>query len=191
MLTQTGPSPRQSSMPSLQTDHSALEGSRRPGGRRHLRAHVGVGAGIGASDRAHQSASVLIRPSTVSKNQRALVGRIPAGVAADGGAVRVREAVRRVRAAGGERGAVCAGLGPAMVPAEAVRLVGRVAGLQVRQGGQHGWDSGGGDVDRRAGRGVDVIPGVMRIRGLVGGQGQTLIHFHNFCVLLGVQKISG
>lgn len=73
-----------------------------------------------------------------------------------------------------------------MVPAEAVRLVGRVAGLQV---GQHGWDSGGGDVDRRAGRGVDVIPGVMRVRGLVGGQGQTLIHFHNFYVLLEVQKI--
>lgn len=89
-------------MPSLQTDHSALEGSWRPGGRRHLRAHVRVGAGIGASDRAHQSTSVLIRPSTVSENKRALVGRVPAGVAADGRAVRVGEAVRRVRAAGRE-----------------------------------------------------------------------------------------
>lgn len=191
MLTQTGLSPRQSSMSSLQTYHSALEGSRRPGGRRHLRAHVRIGAGIGASNRAHQSASVLIRPCAVPENQWALVGRIPTGVAVDGRAVRVGEAVRRVRAAGRERGAVIAGLRPAMVPADAVRLVGRVAGLQVGQGGQHGRDSGGGDVDRRAGRGVDVIPGVMRIMGLVGGQGQALIHFQNFSVLFGVWKIQG
>lgn len=173
-------------MPSLQADHSALEWSWRPGGRRHLRAHVGVWAGVGASDRAHQSASVLIRPSAVSENQRALVGRVPAGVAADGRAVRVGEAVRRVRAAGREGGDVIArGLGPAVVPAEAVRLVGRVAGLQVGQGGQHGRNSGGGDVDRRTGRRVDVIPGVMRVRGLVGRQRQALVHFHNFYVPLG------
>lgn len=91
----------------------------------------------------------------------------------------------RVRAAGGEGGAVRAGLRPAMVATEAVGLVGRVAGLQVGEGGQHGWDSGGGDVDRRAGRGVHVIPGVMSVRGLVGGQGQALIHFN---VLLGIWK---
>lgn len=178
-------------MPSLQTDHSALEGPWRPGGRRHLRAHVGVWAGVGAPHRAHQGSSVLITTRAVSQDQRALVGPVAAGVAADGRAVRVGEAVRRVRAAGREGGAVRAGLGPAVVPAEAVRLVGRVAGLQVGQGGQHGGDSGGGDVHRRAGRGVDVIPGVMRVRGLVGGQGQTLIHLHNVYVLFGEWKVWG
>lgn len=172
-------------MPSLQTDHSALEWSWRPGGRRHVRAHVRVRTGIGASDRAHQSASVLIRPSAIPENQRALVGRFPAGAAANGRAVRVGEAVRRVRAAGREGGAIIAGLGPAVVSAEAVRLVGRLAGLQVGQGGQHGWNSCGGDVDRRTGRRVDVIPGVMRVRGLVGRQRQALVHFHNLDVLFG------
>lgn len=94
--------------------------------------------------------------------------------------------MRRVRAAGREGRAVRAGLGPAVVPTEAVGLVGRVAGLQVGQGGQHARDSGGRDVDRRAGRWMDVTPGVMSVRGLVGRQGQTLIHFHNFYVLSGV-----
>lgn len=96
----------------------------------------------------------------------------------------------RVRAAGREAGAVRAGLGPAVVPAEAVGLVGRLAGLQVGQGGQHGWDSGGGDVDRGAGRGVDVIPSVVRVGGLVGGQGQALIHLHNAYVPCGKEKCS-
>ena len=192
MLTQAGPSPGQSALPALQADHPALEGSRCPGGRRHLRAHVGVRAGVGASDRAHQGASVLVRPGAVPEKQRALVGRVPARVAADRRAVRVGQAVMGVRAAGRERGAVRAGLGPAVVPAEAVvGLVGRVARLQVGQGGQHRRDSGGGDVDRGAGRGVDVIPGVVRVRGLVGGQGQALVHVHCVYVLQGCGKGMG
>lgn len=69
--------------------------------------------------------------------------------------------MREVRALGRKGRAISSGLRPAMVPAEAVRLEGRVACLQVGQSGQHGWDSGGRDVDRRAGRGVDVIPGVI------------------------------
>lgn len=102
MLTQTAQSSRETPLSSLQTDHSALEGSWRPGGRRHIRAHVRVGAGIGASDGAHQSSSVLIRPSPISQNQRALIGRVPASVTAHGRAVRVGETVWRVRAAGRE-----------------------------------------------------------------------------------------
>lgn len=89
----------------------------------------------------------------------------------------------RVRATGREGGTVRSSLGPAVVPTKAMGLVGRLASLQVGQGGQHGWDSGGRDVDRRAGRGMDVVPGVMRVRRLVGGQGQALIHFHKFPVL--------
>lgn len=88
-LTQTGASPGQASVPPLQADHPALERSRRPGGRRHLRTHVRVRAGIRAADRAHQRASILVRPRAVSENQRALVGCIPARVAADRRAVRV------------------------------------------------------------------------------------------------------
>lgn len=80
-------------------------------------------------------------------------------------------------AAGREGRAVCAGLGPAVMTTETVRLMGRVAGLQVGQGGQHGRNSGGRDVDGRAGRGMDVIPGVMRVMGLIGRKGQALIHF--------------
>ena len=87
--------------------------------------------------------------------------------------------MRSVRAAGGEGRAIRGALGPAVMSAEAVGLMGGVAGLQIGQSGQHGWNSGGGNIDRRAGRGVDVIPGVMRVRGLVGGQGQALIHCHN------------
>lgn len=189
MLTKAGPSPGHTALPALQTDHSTLEGSGRPGGRRHLRTHVGVRARIGAADGAHQGAAVLVRPGAVSEDQRALVGGVAAGVAADWRAVRVGQAVVRVRAAGRERGAVRGGLRPAVVPAEAVvRLVGRVARLQVGQGGQHGRDPGGGDVDRGAGRGVDVIPGVVRVRGLVGGQGQALIHLHRVYVLSGIWK---
>lgn len=174
--TQTGPSSTQTPLPSLQADHSALKGSRRPGGRRHLRAHVRVRAGVGPSDRAYQGASVLVCPCAVTEHQRALVGPVPAGVAADRRAVRVGEAVRWVRAAGSEGAAVGAALGPAVVPAEAVGLMGRVAGLQVGQSGQHRRDSGRGHVDRRAGRGMDVIPGVVCVRRLVGGQRQALIH---------------
>lgn len=144
----------------MQTDNSALERSGRPGRCRHFWAHVGVGAGVGSADRAHQGAPVLIGPRAVSENQRALVGRVPARVAADGRAVRV-EAVRRMGAAARESGAVRGALLPPVVPAEAVRLVGRVAGRQVGQGGQHARNSGGRDVDRRVGRSVDVIPGVV------------------------------
>ena len=69
--------------------------------------------------------------------------------------------MRELRALGRKGRALSAGLRPAVVPAEAVRLEGRVAGLQTGQSGQHGWDSGGRDVDRRAGRGMDVSPGVI------------------------------
>lgn len=71
-------------MSSLQTDPSALEGSWCPGGRRHICAHVRVGAGIGTSGRAHHCASVLIRPSAVSEIPRTLIGRVPAGVTVNG-----------------------------------------------------------------------------------------------------------
>lgn len=184
ILTQAGPPPGQPSGPALQADHSALEGSGGPGGRRHLGAHVRVRAGIRSPDRAHQSTSVLVRPGPGPQHQRALVARLPARVAADGRAVRVGEAVRRVRAAGGEgravRGALGPAVGPPVGPAEPVGLVGGVAGLQV---GQHGRDSGGRDVDRRAGRGVEVVPGV------IVGLGQTLIHVHSGSVLVSDLRI--
>lgn len=186
MLTQAGPSPGQTSLAALQTDHSALERSRRPGRRGHLRAHVRVRAGVGAPNRAHQGASVLIGPGAVPENQRTLVARVPSRAGADRRAVRVGESVRGVGAAGCEGRAVGAGLGPAVVPAEAVGLMGRVAGLQVGQGGKHARDSGGGHVDRRAGRGVHVIPGVVCVRGLVGGQGQALIHVTDLVFLRGI-----
>lgn len=88
------------------------------------------------------------------------------------------EAVWRVGAAGGERRAVGAGLGPRVVPAQTVVLVGRVAGLQVGQGGQHGRDPAAGDVDRGAGGRVEVTAGVVAVGGLGGGQGQALVHLH-------------
>lgn len=163
-------------MPPLQADHSALERSRRPRGRRHLRTHVRVRAGIRAADRAYQRACILIRPCAVSEKQRALVARLPARVAADRRAVRVGKAVWRVRAAGCKRRPVRARLRPAVVAADAVGLMRRLAGLQVGQRGQHGRDAAGGHVDRRAGRRVDVVPSIMWVRGLVGGQGQTLVH---------------
>lgn len=97
--------------------------------------------------------------------------------------------MRRVRAAGCEGGAVRASLWPIVVGAETVRLVRGLAGLQVGQSGQHGRDSGRGDVNGRAGRRVDVTAGVMRVRGLVGRQGQALVHFHNVYVLLGRWKL--
>lgn len=177
MLTQTGSSPRQTTLSALQAYHPAFEMSRRPGGCRHLGAHVGVRVGVGTSDWAHQSASVLVRASSVSENQRALVSCISPGVGAHGRAVRVGESMWGMGAAGREGRAVCAGLGPAVMTTETVRLMGRVAGLQVGQGGQHGRNSGGRDVDGRAGRGMDVIPGVMRVMGLIGRKGQALIHF--------------
>lgn len=90
--------------------------------------------------------------------------------------MRVGEAVRGVRAAGGEGRAFRGALGPAGVPPQAGVLMGGVAGLEVGQGGQHGGDSGGRDVNPGAGRGVDVVPGVMRVGGLAGGQSQTLVH---------------
>lgn len=179
-LTQTGPPSAQSSLPALQTDHPALEGPRRPGGRGHLRAHVSVRAGVGPPHGAHQRPSVL-----------ALVAAVPPGVGADRRAVRVGEAVRRVRAAGGEGGAVRGALSPAVVPGQAVGLVGRLAGLQVGQGGQHGRDPGGGDVHRGAGRGVDVVPSVVGVRGLVGGQGQALVHSETFSLNTNRRKTDG
>lgn len=93
VLTQTGSSPRQTTLSALQADHPAFEMSRRPGGCRHLGAHVGVRVGVGTSDRTHQSASVLVSASSVSENQRALVGCISPGVGAHGRAVRIGESM--------------------------------------------------------------------------------------------------
>lgn len=50
VLTQTGSSPRQTTLSALQAYHPAFEMSRRPGGCRHLGAHVGVRVGVGTSD---------------------------------------------------------------------------------------------------------------------------------------------
>lgn len=90
--------------------------------------------------------------------------------------MRVGEARWRVRAAGRESRGVRGALGPGVVRAQAVRLVRRVAGLQVRQRGQHGGHSGGGHVHRGASGRVHVVPRVVRVMGLVGGQGQALVH---------------
>jgi len=178
----------------LQAEDSALQRSGRPG-RGDLRAHVRVRAGVGASHGPHQRrAAVLVGPAAATEHQGVLVvvvvvgGRgVPARVAANRWAVRVREAGRRVGAAGGERrGTVGTGLRPSSVVVSVVALqavglvvVGRVAGrLQVWQGGHHRRNPGGGHVDRRAGGGwVDVVPvTVVSVRRRAGGQRQALVH---------------